>query len=612
MRKPVVPRILGLLALYCAVFFVLVLLQFSKKGNFTQLIGSMVVSGHYRLDAGVPADSNEHFLTGDVKIFFGGLEFELEPEYLIRSDDTAQFILPGGTELAFTTLSAGSRPELHIDAVFAEGQHEVKIPIQPRRSSVVRDGADGQFTILHNGIQYQFSRTAYALENGQLLLTPDDAFVSYRVKPEHRPFSPGDYILAQARNSQTFNEAMTRWRDQNFSYWSQTISLRADDDTVIAYSGEALRRGTYKAAVAAASPDFLAGPRRTYESSVFLGGMDRALRSFTAAEREKIGRISRMINEKSLDFLKESHVLDFFSVRGYANLVNDGLGLIRGMDPAALSMELIPGIFEGYIDFRQLRIQGDNPFEQLINQACFLVSEEIMRDTEKDLVLVSHNGRIDMEFNFHLGKTLWVWAESAGNADWAALGRSLMLSVLALRDNTGAAPAFLELAENGVMTEASGGAANHTPGARISSAKIYRILNPGEYYPHAANLGPASNGIWAWTASPLVSAVQEEGALNISVSFPINEIHYVMIRGVRPFGKIQLYNIDYRTDPQFERYDSSGWVYNAQDQILVLKMKHRQTVEHIKIIFDIPDSIDTPDETNAANETEEASGINEG
>jgi hemin uptake protein HemP len=600
MRKPVVPRILGLLALYCAVFVALVLLQFSKKGNFSHLIGSMVVSGHYRLDAGAPANANEHFLTGDVKVFFGGLEFELEPEYLIRSDDTAKFILPGGTELAFTTLPAGSRPELRIDAVFAEGQREVKIPFQPRRSSVVRDGADGQFTILHNGVQYQFNRTAYTPEDGQLLLNPDETFVSYRVKPEHRPFSPGDYILVPARNSQTFNEAMTRWRDQNFSYWNQTISLRADDDTVIAYSGEALRRGTYKAAVAAVSPDFLAGPRRTYESSVFLGGMDRALRSFTAAEREKTGRITRMINEKSLDFLKENHVFDFLTVRGYANMVNNGLGLIREMDPAALKMELIPGIFEGYIDFRQLRIQGDNPFERLINQACFLVSEEILRDTEKDLVLVSHNGRIDTELNFRLGKALWAWAESAGNADWTALGRSIMLSVLALRDNTGAAPAFLELAENGAMTEAAGG-------ARISAAKIYRILNPGEYYPHAANLGPASNGVWVWTASPLVSAVQEEGALNISVSFPINEIHYVMIRGVRPFGKIQLYSIDYRTDPQFERYDSSGWVYNAQDQILVLKMKHRQTVEHIKIIYDIPDT--TPDEANTANETE---GTNEG
>jgi hypothetical protein len=43
--------------------------------------------------------------------------------------------------------------------------------------------------------------------------------------------------------------------------------------------------------------------------------------------------------------------------------------------------------------------------------------------------------------------------------------------------------------------------------------------------------------------------------------------------------------MDYRTDPEFEQYDSSGWVYSAQEQILVLKMKHRSTVEYIKVHY---------------------------
>jgi hypothetical protein len=59
----------------------------------------------------------------------------------------------------------------------------------------------------------------------------------------------------------------------------------------------------------------------------------------------------------------------------------------------------------------------------------------------------------------------------------------------------------------------------------------------------------------------------------------------MMIRGVRPFVRLQLYGINYPSDPQFERYDSSGWVYSPQEQTLLLKMKHRSAVERIRIFY---------------------------
>ncbi|MDR2133674.1 MAG: hypothetical protein LBP27_01105, partial [Treponema sp.] len=183
----------------------------------------------------------------------------------------------------------------------------------------------------------------------------------------------------------------------------------------------------------------------------------------------------------------------------------------------------------------------------------------------------------DIEFNLRLGAALRSWAEGSGNNDWAALGRSLILSVLSLGDGSGSVPQTLALPE----AEKSGEA----PGTRLSAARLYRILGSGEYRPRAAVIGSGVNGIWAWTAASPVSAAQDGNVLDISVSFPMGETHHMMIRGVRPFTKIQLYNIDYRTDPQFERYDSSGWVYSSQDQILVLKMKHRAAVEHIRIFY---------------------------
>jgi hypothetical protein len=530
-------------------------------------------------------------------VYFGGLEFRVSggngfslidragnrnpvfPETMTLSGDTAAFRLSGGAELSFNTHYLGGSPELRISAAFPEDAAQLEIPIKPLKSSRVRESGDGSVVVSAGGTNYTFGRSAQGKIDGLLLLNAGLP-VSYRAVPEKKEFSPDDFIIPQAGERGAYESILIRWRDQNFSLWNRTVASRNDEDLVTAYEGEAVRRGNYKAAVSAVSPAFVAGGLSTHESAVYLGRMDRALQSFISAERDRISRLSRQINEKSPDFLKEPHVFEFFAVRGYLNFLSDGVELVRAMDPAVLPPDLAPGIFEGYLDMKQYRPNNDNPFERLVDQACFVISESIRRDGDR--VLVFKGDTADTEFNLRLGKGLLDWAENSGSGnssggDWAAVGRSLVLTVLALSDESGTAPASFVLSEDGTFTGSTD--------RQISTARLYRILKPGEYFPRAAGIGAGVNGIWAWTASPSVTAAQENNVLDISVSFPAGETHYMMIRGVRPFTKIQLYNTDFRTDPQFERYDSSGWVYAAQDQILVLKMKHRSSIEHIRIFY---------------------------
>jgi hypothetical protein len=612
MKKSVVSRILGLVALYCAVFVVLVMIQFSKQGNFNYRIGSMTISGRYRMsDNGeAPANPNEHLLDGGVLVSFGGLEFSLKnksdrfddkgfvlidsegrrqpaiPESLSQTGDTARFRLPGGTEIAFTSLYSGGGPELWIAADLYDGVSALEIPFKPQRSSIARNTENGRLDILYNDTYYQFTHYGPEEEPGRLLLNGARPAVSYRARPRQQGSKSADFVISRARSEQTFNDALAAWLDQSFSRWSRTAP--ADEDTVIAYSGAAIERDNYQAAVASASSAFPAD-RRTYESSVYLGGMVQARRSFTAVERETLNRVTRLINTKSPDLLKESRVFEFLAVRNLTAQINNGLEYISSIAPESLTVDLIPGVFEGYADVKQLSLQAGNPFERLIEQSCRLISEGIQKDAGGDLVLVYHNGRAEIELNLRLGQALRRWAAGGGTTDagsaigaddsagWAALGRSLVLSALFLTDGSGTAPRTL--------ARSTAGEKDETPEERISAARLYRILGEGEYYPRAAGIGSGANAVWAWTASPAVSAVQNAEMLDIAVSFPVNETHYMIIRGIRPFGRLQLYDIDFRSDSQFERYNSSGWIYYPEDRILVVKMRHRSATEHIRIFF---------------------------
>jgi hypothetical protein len=598
MKKPVFPRIIGLLVLYCAVFTVLVMIQFTKQGNFTHRVGTMTLIGQYKAPegGGVSVDANEHPINGEASVFFGGLEFtmggeaeneqvtvadsggtrkSLSPEYVVISGESAAFRFSGGSELVFSTHFTGGSPELRIAASLAEQAVSLELPFRLLRSSRFRESGNGQFVILTEGVNYTFGRSTEGEERQLLLFRPGGSVVSYRAVSEKESFSPEDFIVPGAVTRALYDEALTRWRDQSFSLWNRIIASGNDEDMVMAYGGEAVKRGNYRAALAAIPPAFLNGSQRTFGSSVYLGRMDTALASFVSLEREKIGRLSRMINERNLDFLKEPHVFEFLAIRGYQNFIEDGASLVRSIDPATLNLDISAGILEGLADYRRYRIRGENPFERLVDQVCYLISEYIRRDPRSDRVFVFRGSTADVEFNLRLGRALELWAEN--DSDWAGIGRSLILSVLSLTDPSGTVPPELLINEEGEIGENTGN--------RIGSARLYRILGPGEYYPHAAGIGAGVNGIWAWTAASSINVTQDGTVLDIAVSFPVGETHDIMIRGIRPFTKIQLYNIDYRTDPQFERYDSSGWIYAAGEQILILKMKHRTAVEHIRIFY---------------------------
>jgi hypothetical protein len=84
-RKRAVIRLLAIAGLYCAVFFALIMIQFTKRGNFTLRAGNMLISGQYLLEDGVKAEAPDRYpLEGGVSVYFGGLEFCLKEKTLSR------------------------------------------------------------------------------------------------------------------------------------------------------------------------------------------------------------------------------------------------------------------------------------------------------------------------------------------------------------------------------------------------------------------------------------------------------------------------------------------------------------------------------------------------
>lgn len=593
---------LGLLFLYGAVLLLLGTLQFAQKGTFTRQLGNLIVSGRYQSPKHLPANTNQYPLAGDLLISFGGMRFSITdrddgcnliradgtkepmlPEAMTISGETLEVQLPGETALIFSTYDTGEKIELLIRAVLGEDILGLELPYKPLKTSRTYDRGNGQFEVVADtGVSYGFSRTLLDSERQVLVLHQEAPFISYQTIMEGQTFTLQNFILSDALDKQAYNEFISRWRDQRFNLWSKSIAASNNEDLVLAYGGEAVSRGTYRDALAAVSSAFLNGNRRTYESTVFLGQLDQGLRSLAAFERDKFDRLSRMLQAGSREFLKEPHVFEYLAVRGYLTLLENGVKVLGDLNPVTVSPDLLPGIFEGYIDWISYRsimektgVQ-ENPFQRFIDQMYFIISQILTQSPQG--VFVCYEGKADIAFNLRLGKALMVYAENAGVLDWGAIGRSLILSALSLENEGGTVPAGLLMSETGTISE-------DTASPRLSSAQLYRILSPGENYPRAVSISSGTNAVWAWTGASAISVNQGNSMLDISVSFPVNETHYMLIRGISRPSRLQIYDMDYRTDPDFERYNSSGWAYSASEQTLLIKMRHRNQVEHIRIFY---------------------------
>jgi len=603
MRKPVVPRFIGLLLLYIAVFILLVQVQFAKKTNFTQRTGNLVVQGQY---AQQPNGGDSFSLSGGASVFFGGVEFLLREGFLLSGDEGEQaahpsimtvadnevrFRLAEGPELFFSTQYTGGAIELVIRSDFS-GEDDVVdddppaaspwqsmvIPFKPLATSLVQDKND---TLLINadGVNYTFS---LPVGPGSIVLAVDNPVVSYRAVPDRETANPEAFIHPIARNPEEYDAALTLWLDKSYSTWNRAVLRNTGEQGTVngellrAYMSEAIRRGTYRASAVSVSQNL---QNASWEASTYVGRLEPALRLLATAERERSARLARLFNDKSLEILRELHIIEYLAIRGYNNFMDDAAGIVRTFDPAEMTLEQAAGFLEGFLDWDHYRPDSYNPFDRFVDQALFVITGSLQKDRGTGYALAfAKNGSgqtADTELNLRMGSALLNYDDETK----IALGRTLILSVLSLADSSGAVPhRVIWTGESNELNTSF--FAGHTE--FLPSPRIYRICFVGENYARAQIL---SAGIWAWTAATSISGATEEGRLDISVNFPAGDTHYMMIRGVRPFTLLQFNGVTATQDPQFERYDYSGWSYSASEQALLIKLRQRLPTEQISIIY---------------------------
>jgi hypothetical protein len=356
-----------------------------------------------------------------------------------------------------------------------------------------------------------------------------------------------------------------------------------NEDVGPALLAEAIERGEYAALrgpVAAALDRQLRQAPSSVQSaaaSAFVGSLREHVRRVQAAEAPGIDRVRTLLADRDPALFLVNGLIPFVLDHGPFNLVQEIVTLAGTLRAGSLEPAAALGVLEAYLDYDRYAAAGGT----MVARAREVVRKRLVpsiRKTDKGLFLETTAGSTDTVSSLRCGSLLVRAGSALGDAQFAAIGRTLIASAVALGGTNSFLPGTLEL---------SGNTASPPGDVTLSVApeSVYGFVAADRHLPREIPLhlgvGP---GAWLWTAADLVSAEGSPTGLSLTVAFPAGQPHFLVVDGVRSVAQLELHGTAWRPAADYAQY-SDGWTYDAAEQLLFVKLTGRADTEHIVVTY---------------------------
>ena len=599
-------RAIGLVFLYIGLFVLIVLLQFSKGVGFSEKIGGMSVNASFpKSERGKPGITPER-----VRISYAGLSFEISPksaaESLGAESGTSALVIssiekiPNGVRIKLTpgvelkaTVEKGATERFSLSATAPENVTTIRLRFRPP-TSVSFVEKDGHRNVASNGNSWDMILASGSLDGnaGILAIKPGDPGLSLAkvVSAEPtlaQPPATEKFIAQVPKDPEAFKAEIALWRDK---VWAGLSSTRFDPEkvqwkgldglsvfsekTLAVYLAESLARGSYPDALARVRGIEKRPDKLGFLTATYFGGLVSKMKDFESADQAEVKRLTQLVADKSPTLFEKEGLIRFLVDRSPQALYQDALRFSSGIDPAKLSVRQALGFLGCIVEARSLTKDADNPFRDKGAVADRLVAA--VRKTSKGFFLVSEDdGYSDIRLSLLAGSYLAAFGTASSKPALVGVGQSLVEGVFALADAQGFMPS--RVLASGALERRTG---------TLPPEELYPLVADNPYFPHELSFGrDLGPGLWAWTCAPSLTLQTSASHLVFSARFPTGSAHFLTFYGIKPFTNIQLYEMDYSPDNDFENYNASGYLYNKASGALFLKMKHKKEKEDIKLTF---------------------------
>lgn len=343
------------------------------------------------------------------------------------------------------------------------------------------------------------------------------------------------------------------------AYKSNTNNANISEQVIVSYIAAQAEKGNYLVAIDEIPSGMKRSTQRTYLSAPYLNTLSDMNELLEKSISDYESKISANVNVDSLDIFTIHNISNYMVVHSKPKDVKLLLENTSKKDLTNASISQVSGILQVYVNLADLMPSYAKILEPILPSCIEKITQACSYDNGK--LTISENGT-------------FLSVMQAVEIGFAVMRYGIHIDDDSLQ-NAGYVLVNSYLSENSSFD-------------LRTLANLYPIIAYDNwYYPHLQIINNDSNNLlWAWTCARAISYDKEsDDVLDLTIDFPEGYTHYVIMKGLPQFSTIYIYDMAFRTDPRFETYNSSGYVYKQKSKTLLLKSRHKTRKESIRFDF---------------------------
>ncbi len=577
LRHPV-KKIFGLTILYSFIIIGIFVLQFKNESVISRNIGLLRISVAQSQDS-----QGNSQLKNTLQVSFKGISFtadDVTPAVLTLADNQTKnltltgwnqsspfaftFQFDNDTEITFSVTDTSQKAGLFVSSRLPEGARSLSLTYKTESGFAVTEQTKNRQLVSSKNAIYVMN--APEINQDMFSFTSANTTASYSIyEPETRFTFRSVSADTPLSTAEAYENTLKHLNNSIMSISSATMQDSAifTENTAVAYIAEMAAHNRYQEALEKIPESLRRGSRRTYFSAPFFDSLVAMNQSLTMVSNNMAEMVKNALVQKNLDIFTVSSIADYMLREESNGTILNLAVMISTLPEFNPTLSQATGIISVYLALAKKKSFLAGKMEYAL-PTCLMTIENHCTMSDNMIHLAEKDMTVSLLQALDTGKTLMDYGTYFSAPEYEICGRLIINS------------AFSQANEHDIRT----------------LAEAYPILRgDNRFYPHYQIVGRTGNKkIWAWTCAQDITYTEsaDHSEATITITFPQNDTHYIILKEIKPFTGINIYGIAFHTDPRFESYNSSGYVYNEQTRTLFLKSRHKDNREVIKLFFSRP------------------------
>ena len=580
MNIRIIRKAISLLIVDVIIIIGIFILQFRTDSSIIEKIGNLQLTFSQTEDA-----EKGMILQNKFRLTYNGINFYFDnqnPVTVVKSDETKSSLtleswqkdddlsytlnFSDDVKVTFNLDSTEENASLFVNTVLPSQIHSIFLPYN--YSSNIKIEQQENHSLVLNSKNNSWQLAAESVDSGLFALSNQKSQGLYSLYQEETKFTFDILQNSPLADLSLFQKNIAALKTNLISsYKSNTNNANISEQVIVSYIAAQAEKGNYSVAIEEIPSNLKKSSQRTYLSAPYLNTLSDMNELLEKTISDYESKISANTNAESLDIFTIHNISNYMAIHSNPKDVKSLLENTSSKDLTNASISQVSGILQVYVNLVDLIPSYAKLLEPILPSCIEKITQACSYDNEK--LSISENGTF------------------LSVMQAVEIGFTVMRYGIQINDNSLQNAGYVLV--NSYLSE------NSSFDLR-TLANLYPIIAYDNwYYPHLQIINKDFDDfMWAWTCARTISYEKEsDNTLNLTIDFPEGYTHYIILKGLPHFSTIYIYDMAFRTDPRFETYNSSGYVYKQQSETLLLKSRHKTRKENIRFDFNEPENKNT-------------------